>query len=136
MTVNHANWSTSGFEPALQQPASAGHYLSALYHGRWLIIGSTLLFLLAGIAYATFKQPVYRSDILVQVEQSPDTPKSALGDVSSMFDLKTDVSSEIEVLKSRMVTSQAVNNLKLYIDAAGGSLRVRTTCRLRWSAAT
>jgi tyrosine-protein kinase Etk/Wzc len=117
MTVNHANWSTSGFEPALQQPASAGHYLSALYHGRWLIIGSTLLFLLAGIAYATFKQPVYRSDILVQVEQSPDTPKSALGDVSSMFDLKTDVSSEIEVLKSRMVTSQAVNNLKLYIEA-------------------
>ena len=68
--MNHANWSTSSFEPALQQPVSANYYLSALYYGRWLIIGSTLLFLLAGIAYATFKQPVYRSDILVQVEQS------------------------------------------------------------------
>jgi tyrosine-protein kinase Etk/Wzc len=115
--VNHANWSTSSFEPALQQPVSANYYLSALYYGRWLIIGSTLLFLLAGIAYATFKQPVYRSDILVQVEQSADTQKSVLGDVSSMFDVKTDVSSEIEVLKSRMVTSRAVNNLKLYIEA-------------------
>ncbi|CAE6725761.1 Tyrosine-protein kinase wzc [Paraburkholderia domus] len=117
MTVNHANWSTSNFEPAHQQPASTGHSMSAFYHGRWVIIGSTLLCLLAGIGYATFKQPVFRSDILIEVEQTPELPKSALGDVSSMFDLKTDVSSEIEVLKSRLVTSQAVNNLKLYIDA-------------------
>jgi tyrosine-protein kinase Etk/Wzc len=117
MTVNHANWSTSSFEPALQQPVSASHYLSALYHGRWLIIASTLLFLLVGIAYTSLKQPVYRSDILIQVGQSPDSQKSTLVDVSSMFDVKTDVSSEIEVLKSRMVTSRAVNNLKLYIEA-------------------
>ncbi|MFM0203760.1 polysaccharide biosynthesis tyrosine autokinase [Paraburkholderia fungorum] len=117
MTVNHANWSTSSFEPALQQPVSTSYFPGALYRGRWLIVGSTLLFTLAGVGYATFKQPLYRSDILIQVEGSPEQQKGALSDVSSMFDVKTDVASEIEVLKSRMVTSRAVNNLKLYIEA-------------------
>ncbi|MFL9907821.1 polysaccharide biosynthesis tyrosine autokinase [Paraburkholderia sp. RL17-337-BIB-A] len=116
--MNHVNWSTSSFEPALQQPVPSNYSLGALYNGRWIIIGSTALFLLAGIGYTTFKQPVYRSDILIQVEQTPELQKSTLADVSAMFDVKTDVSSEIEVLKSRLVTSQAVNNLKLYIDAA------------------
>lgn len=115
--MNHVNWSTSSFEPALQQPAPSNYSLGALYNGRWVIIGSTALFLLAGIGYATFKQPVYRSDILVQVEQTPELQKSALADASAMFDVKTDVPSEIEVLKSRFVTSQAVKNLKLYIEA-------------------
>ncbi|CAG4898757.1 polysaccharide biosynthesis tyrosine autokinase [Paraburkholderia saeva] len=115
--MNQANMSGPIYEP-MRQRVHPLHHLSTLYGGRWLILGTTLAFLLCGIAYATFTRPVYRSDMLIQVEQNPNESKSPSGDVSSMFDVKTDASAEIEVLKSRMVVSRAVENLRLYIEAA------------------
>jgi tyrosine-protein kinase Etk/Wzc len=91
--------------------------LGALYDGRRLILGSMLVCLILGVAYAIFTRPVYRSDILFQVEQSPGESKSNSNDPSSVFDLKTDAATEIEVLKSRRVMSRAVEDMKLYIDA-------------------
>ncbi|MGF6597552.1 tyrosine-protein kinase Etk/Wzc [Paraburkholderia sp. GAS448] len=116
--MNNLNLPGPTYEPAMRPPVHPYHHLGTLYGGRWLIIGSTIAFLLVGIAYATFTRPVYRSDILIQVEQNPNESKSASGDVSSMFELKTDASAEIEVLKSRMVMSRAVDSMKLYIEAA------------------
>ena len=85
---------------------------------RWLIAATTSLCLLGGVAYALFTRPVYRSDLLIQVEPSASESRSPAGDVRPMQELKPDTTSEIQVLNSRMVVSRAVETLKLYIDAA------------------
>jgi len=92
-------------------------YLDILVANRWLIAAVLSVVFLLGVAYAFLVPPVYRADILVQVEDTPGDPKSLLGDVSSLFDVKTQAAAEIEILSSRMVVDQAVNNLLLYIDA-------------------
>ncbi|OXI71019.1 polysaccharide biosynthesis tyrosine autokinase [Burkholderia sp. MS389] len=94
-------------------------YWSMLYGGRRLIVCTALAGALAGGLYALFAAPVYRSDILFQVEQSQTDSKqtSPPGDPSSVFDLKTDASTEIEVLKSRAVLDRAIQSTNLALDA-------------------
>ncbi|OJA28078.1 capsular biosynthesis protein [Burkholderia ubonensis] len=102
---------------AMRSPQSTRRYWSKLYGGRRLIVGSVLACTLVGALYALCARPVYRSDILFQVEQSPIETKTQSNDPSAVFDLKTDASTEIELLKSRAVMSRAVDGVKLYIDA-------------------
>ncbi|KVM79962.1 GNVR domain-containing protein [Burkholderia stagnalis] len=106
-------------EPAMRPPHPYRRYWGMLAGGRRVIAAPVLACGIAGAVYALCAQPVYRSDILFQVEQSPtdSKPASPPGDPSSVFDLKTDASTEIEVLKSRAVMARAVDSTKLYIDA-------------------
>ncbi|HEF5869910.1 TPA: polysaccharide biosynthesis tyrosine autokinase [Burkholderia cenocepacia] len=94
-------------------------YWSMLYGGRRLILCTALAGAVAGGLYALCAAPVYRSDILFQVEQSQTDTKqtSPPGDPSSVFDLKTDASTEIEVLKSRAVLDRAIDSTNLALDA-------------------
>lgn len=92
-------------------------YLDVLVANRWLIAGIAAAVMLLGAAYAFLARPVYEADIMVQVEDNPNSAKSLLGDVSSLFDVKTDANAEIEILRSRMVVGKAVDNLHLYITA-------------------
>ncbi|ODV44002.1 tyrosine protein kinase [Cupriavidus sp. UYMMa02A] len=92
-------------------------YLDVLLASRWLIASIAGLVLALGVAYAFLARPVYRADILVQVEDNPNSANSLLGDVSSLFDVKALATAEIEILRSRMVVSKAVDNLRLYISA-------------------
>ncbi|RKU04548.1 capsular biosynthesis protein [Burkholderia sp. Nafp2/4-1b] len=94
-------------------------YWGMLHGGRRLILGTALAGALVGAMYALCAAPVYRSDILFQVEQSPtdSKPMSPTGDPSSVFDLKTDAATEIEVLKSRAVLDRAIDSTNLSLDA-------------------
>lgn len=92
-------------------------YLDVLVANRWLIAAIAGAVMVLGAAYAFLARPVYQADILVQVEDTPGDAKSLLGDVSSLFDVKTQAAAEIEILQSRMVVGKAVENLQLYIDA-------------------
>lgn len=105
--------------PALRPSYPYRRYWVMLHDGRRLILYTALAGALAGALYALCTRPVYRTDILFQVEQSPTESKtnSPPGDPSSVFDLKTDASTEIEVLKSRAVMARAVDNTHLTIDA-------------------
>jgi tyrosine-protein kinase Etk/Wzc len=101
------------------RPARLANYLDALYDSRKLIALTTVAALIIGAGYVVFSQPVYRADILVQVEQTTNAPsKSVVGDVSAMFDVKTAASGEAQVLGSRMVVGRAVDKLNLFIEAA------------------
>ena len=91
-------------------------YLDILFDNRWLIGSIALVISLLGIAYAFMAKPVYEANILIHVEDSPNSSKNILGDMSSMFDVKTAATSEIEILRSRMVVSRAVDNLQLNIS--------------------
>jgi len=110
------------------QPASTGMpdddkidlatCLDVLFDHRWLIVNVALAITLLGSAYAFLAKPVYRANILIQVEDSPGSSKNILGEMGSLFDLKTAAITEIEIIRSRFVVSHAVDNLRLYISAA------------------
>jgi len=93
-------------------------YLDILISSRWLVASIFAITLLLGTAYAYLARPTYEADMMIQVEQdNPASANSLLGDLSSLFDVKTQAEDELEILKSRMVVDQAMNRLRLFIDA-------------------
>jgi tyrosine-protein kinase Etk/Wzc len=92
-------------------------YWDIIIDSRWLIAAVTVLALLLGGAYAFLARPVYEANMLIQVEDSAGSAKSFLGEASSLFDVKTPAVAEIEIIRSRMIVGQAVQNTLLYIDA-------------------
>lgn len=106
---------TIDMEPS--QGAHARNYGEMLYQHRFMIAGITSVFVFAGVAYAMLAEPVYQSDILIQVEENQGSSKNALTDLSSMFAVKTAASAQIEVLRSRMVLSRAVDSTRLFLHA-------------------
>lgn len=92
-------------------------YFNILYDSRWLIGAICLLATLAAIVYALVAKPVYEANLLIHVEEeSPNASKNILSEVSSLFETKKAAIAEMELLRSRMVISHAVDNLQLYID--------------------
>ena len=80
----------------------------------WLIGGITALALALGTAYALLATPIYESDTLIQIEDNRGNPMaSMLGDASTLFDVRSPTTAEIEILRSRLVVGQAVDNLHL-----------------------
>lgn len=70
-----------------------------------------------GTAYAFMAKPIYQANLIVQVEDSPGSTRSLLGEAGALFDTKTAASAEMELLRSRMVVANAVDSLGLYIGA-------------------
>nr|WP_238558679.1 polysaccharide biosynthesis tyrosine autokinase [Paraburkholderia phenoliruptrix] len=94
--------------------------LDVVIESRWLIGIVACACLTLGVLYAFIAEPVYQTDIMIQVEESPDASaaKSMLGDVSSLFDVKSTAAAESQILASRLVVTRAVEKLRLYIDAS------------------
>ncbi|NKI70579.1 polysaccharide biosynthesis tyrosine autokinase [Collimonas pratensis] len=95
-------------------------FLDAISDHRWLVISIFLIASLLGAGYALIAKPVYSTDLLVQVEDSPNTSKNLLGSLSSLsslVDVKADSAAEIEILRSRTLASQAVDSLRLNVFA-------------------
>ncbi|VWC58287.1 tyrosine protein kinase [Burkholderia aenigmatica] len=93
--------------------------VDVLVSQRWLIALTTATCIGAGTSYAFLAAPQYQADILLQVEDSGDTTaaKSMLGDVSSLFDIKSSAAAEAQILASRLVVTRAVDELRSYIVA-------------------
>lgn len=92
--------------------ALVGHIIDS----KWIIISTTFLFMLLGMAYSIIATPVYRANALIQVEKkSGGVP--GLGDVSEMFGGESASVTEIELIKSRTVIGNAVDTLNLDIVA-------------------
>lgn len=92
-------------------------YIDLLLKHRRLIAYVALAFTLLGAAYAFMAKPIYEANLLIQVEENPNSSKNVLGEMSAMFDFKTAATAEIEILKSRMVVTNAVDRLRMYITA-------------------
>lgn len=92
-------------------------YLDILLDNKWLIAGVTAVVIAFGFVYAQSAKPIYEADILIQVEDSSGSPQSFLGEASSLFDVKTPAAGEIEIIRSRMIIAQAVDNTKLFIES-------------------
>jgi tyrosine-protein kinase Etk/Wzc len=97
-------------------PVDASAFIDTLHENRWLIAGLTSLTMAIAIGYAVFAAPVYQSDILIQVEDNPNSPNDALSSVSQLFNIKSEASDEVEILQSRLVLTPAVRSQGLTID--------------------
>ncbi|MDQ7958061.1 MAG: polysaccharide biosynthesis tyrosine autokinase [Rhodocyclaceae bacterium] len=109
----------SGFQGGADgEEVELGHYIDVVVANRWLIAIVTLVVLACGVAYAYLTRPVYEANLLVQVEDSEaSASKSFLGEASALFDVKTQASAEMEIMRSRMIVGSAVEATHLYIDA-------------------
>ncbi|MFL6675052.1 MAG: polysaccharide biosynthesis tyrosine autokinase [Massilia sp.] len=100
-------------EPAIDLKS----YLNTLYDSRWLIGGITALITLVAVMYALVAKPVYEANLMIHVEEeSPNAAKNILSEASSLFETKKAAIAEMELLRSRMVVSRAIDNLQLYVD--------------------
>ncbi|WP_127347762.1 polysaccharide biosynthesis tyrosine autokinase [Pseudidiomarina mangrovi] len=89
-----------------------GRLFGLLIDHKWLIAVITLSFMVVGVVYAMLATPIYQADALLQVEKkSSGIP--ALGEMADMFATESEASTEIEIMKSRMVIGTVVDQLKL-----------------------
>jgi len=110
--------------------------LDVVLDSRWLIAAVTALALLIGGAYAFLSTPVYEANTLIQVEESKGggAATGALGEAASLFEIRSPATAEMEILRSRLVVGQAVQNLQLdlsitpkYLPLVGRWLARRAT---------
>jgi tyrosine-protein kinase Etk/Wzc len=103
--------------PADEPTVDLKGYFNTLYDSRWLIGGITALITVLAVLYALVAKPVYEDNLMIHVEEeSPNASKNILSEASSLFETKKAAIAEMELLRSRMVISRAVDNLQLYID--------------------
>ena len=84
---------------------------------QWKVIAlCVILSLICALLYLRVTPNTYSTDALVQVEDSKGAGAAALlGDLSSVVDQKSPAQAEIEILKSRMVLGQVIQDLNLNI---------------------
>lgn len=97
------------------------HFLDLLdllrREARW-ITGTLVAVTLAGALYAWMATPIYRSDLLIEVEEgSGGAAQGLMGALSSALEVKSSGDTEIEVLRSRMVIGAAVDQVHYDIHA-------------------
>ena len=89
----------------------------AILDAKWLIATVTFVVLVLGGVYAFLSRPVYQADSLIQVEQNQGATNNLLSEMATLFDAQSPASAEIEILRSRLVVGEAVDNLRLYLSA-------------------
>ena len=89
-----------------------GKLFGILLDNRWNIIAITFVFAVVGVAYALLATPVYKADALIQVE-TKSSGMPALGDMGELFASESSSSTEIEIIKSRMILGKTVDKLNL-----------------------
>lgn len=98
---------------AANEEIDLGKLLGVLLDARWFIVAVTFVFAVLGIAYALLATPIYKADALIQVEQKSSGVSSLVGDVGDIFASESSATTEIEILKSRMILGKTVDKLNL-----------------------
>lgn len=92
-------------------------YRDILIDHKWLIVGIVALALVIGVLYVNLATPVFRGNLLVQIEDSAPDSKSFLNETTGLFEVKTPLTGEIQVLGSRMVLNAAADQADLRVSA-------------------
>ncbi|HEY3600016.1 MAG TPA: polysaccharide biosynthesis tyrosine autokinase [Paraburkholderia sp.] len=111
--------SANGENPANQHELDLVSVIDTVLSNRYTIALITVCFVLFGTAWAFLSHPQYQADILVQVEDGASgAANGVLGDITSLFDVKSSAAAEAQILASRLVVTRTVDALRLYIDAS------------------
>ncbi|MGL1028214.1 polysaccharide biosynthesis tyrosine autokinase [Vibrio vulnificus] len=91
-----------------------GKLLGILIDAKWLILVTTILFAAGGVAVALLSTPIYKADALIQIEQKSSGGISSLvGDMGELFSQESSATTEIEIIKSRMILGGTVDKFNL-----------------------
>ncbi|OLQ87313.1 tyrosine-protein kinase [Vibrio ponticus] len=91
-----------------------GKLFGILLDAKWLIMGVTALFACIGVAVALLSTPIYKADALIQIEQKSSGGISAMvGDMGELFSQESSATTEIEIIKSRMILGDTVEKFNL-----------------------
>jgi tyrosine-protein kinase Etk/Wzc len=90
---------------------SLGEFLATFFESRWLISAIAFFITMIGALYLLVAEPIYRVDALLETGMHIDL----LADISKGFKEETVVTEEMEVLKSRKVLGEVVDDQKLDI---------------------
>jgi tyrosine-protein kinase Etk/Wzc len=108
-------------QPETPSEEGLGDYLTILWDHRWIVASVMLTVLVLGTLYAFLAPPTYRSDFAIQIEQPSPAGTSAqtlLGEnLSGFLGVTSQATTEIEILSSRLVLGQTVDELRLDITA-------------------
>jgi tyrosine-protein kinase Etk/Wzc len=112
--------SAHGDRPDNQPEFDVVALLDTIVSNRLLILFVTASFALSAAAWSVLTHAEYQADIMVQIEDAPSggATTSIVGDIGSLFDIKSSAVAETEILASRLVVANTVDNLHLYIEAA------------------
>ena len=92
-----------------------GELIGVVIENRWLIAAITAAALIVGAYKAFTAVPIYRADGLLQVEEQSQGLTNL--DVTTMLEDYTPVNAEMEIIRSRSVLGDVVDNLKLDVVA-------------------
>jgi tyrosine-protein kinase Etk/Wzc len=91
-----------------------GKLLGILLDAKWLIILTTFVFAVLGIAFALLSTPIYKADALIQIEEkSSGGISSMVGDMGEIFSQDSSATTEVEIIKSRMILGETVDKFNL-----------------------
>lgn len=91
-----------------------GRLFGVLLDNKWLILSVTAFFALTAVIQVQLATPIYRADALVQVEGKSGL-NNPLAEVRSILGDEPKADAELEILRSRMVLGQAVDQERLDI---------------------
>ncbi|PMG73683.1 tyrosine-protein kinase [Shewanella sp. 10N.286.51.B7] len=111
-------------KPQTDDEIDLGKLLHILLSAKWTIIGVTGVFAVLGIAYALLATPIYKADALLQVEQKQSGMSALVGDMGEMFSSESSATTEIEIIKSRMIIGETVEKLNLTVNATPNYLPI------------
>lgn len=112
--MNQSNTARFFLPPDRERKLS--YYLELMLSNKALILVTAAVVFVMGGLYLTIVPPTYESNLLIQVEDQSGSSSNLLGDLSSALQLKAAAPAEMEIIKSRLVVSAAVDKLRLYID--------------------
>lgn len=91
-----------------------GKLLGILLDAKWWIVFTTLIFTLGGVAFALLSTPIYKADALIQIEEkSSGGISSMVGDMGELFAQESSATTEIEIIRSRMILGETVDKFNL-----------------------
>ncbi|EHH2485686.1 polysaccharide biosynthesis tyrosine autokinase [Vibrio vulnificus] len=92
-----------------------GKLLGILLDAKWIILVTTFFFAVGGVAVALLSTPIYKADALLQIEEKSKGGIGSLvgGDMGELFSQESSATTEIEIIKSRMILGGTVDKFNL-----------------------
>ncbi|ENK3108024.1 polysaccharide biosynthesis tyrosine autokinase [Vibrio alginolyticus] len=91
-----------------------GKLFGIILDAKWLILCTVVLFSIIGVGVAILSTPIYKADALIQIESKSSGGISAMvGDMGELFSAESSATTEIEIIKSRMIMGGTVDKFNL-----------------------
>ena len=97
--------------PRQERQLSIHDYVRVFYRGRWIILVSLLSVLAATIYYTYTAEPRYEASAKIMVEQQGGVGQSIF-DFSTMMKKETMINNQVEILKSRSLAENVLQDLR------------------------